>query len=451
MNAEELEPTHIVEKNALGVEYNTACLVGTRLKEAREEASYSTEYVAKKAKIRERYIDAIELGDWDILPPGLNGRGLVRLYAKELGVSLPEFEEFSHLPTIQAEKQSENLSHHNFTKKSRYQPAAEESAEIIKIVPRSQFKNTAGDENISSHFPNSRDSNSSSINNKVYHTQTHHTAAVVTPKITEIIQVDLSMLSAGKQEENKNDNPRQKKSNPNHLTILPLAKPIHISEKLESFNTPPPINQIVNLAVELKSQAPIQKDQSLSNSHSPTQPVKTDFHLNKYIKQAISYILIVLAVSGIIYSLYRMNSKDRKLDSQPLLTSERQLIHTNEQGNASQPNVVPEANSSLGENTNLQAAAIPTPPVIQAPVAVERSAKVDILARVKLQVEADGKEVFSGYHQPGSLEFNFKDKAEILVYDASKVKLTYGAWDHGELGWNERKRKITLNAKPYEE
>ena len=38
-------------------------------------------------------------------------------------------------------------------------------------------------------------------------------------------------------------------------------------------------------------------------------------------------------------------------------------------------------------------------------------------------------------------EFNFKDKAEILVYDASKVKLTYGSWDHGELGWNERKRK----------
>ena len=119
MNAAEVEQfSNIIEKNALGIEYNAASKIGQRLKDARENNSIAKEYIAKKVKIRERYIDAIELGDWDILPPGLNGRGLVRLYAKELEVLLPEFESFSNLHTIQAEKQSEHLSHNNFTKKS---------------------------------------------------------------------------------------------------------------------------------------------------------------------------------------------------------------------------------------------------------------------------------------------------------------------------------------------
>lgn len=170
--AVQLNANNVVEKNALGIEYSSASVIGRRLKDAREDSSFSKEYIARKAKIRERYIDAIELGDWDVLPPGLNGRGLVRLYAKELGVPLPEFEGFNNLQTVQAEKQSENLSQNNFSKKSRYQPAAEESAEIIKIVPRSEYKNVSFED----HY------NTSTLQNKLYQTKTHHTAAIVTPK-----------------------------------------------------------------------------------------------------------------------------------------------------------------------------------------------------------------------------------------------------------------------------
>ena len=434
MNAEEIEPTNIAEKNALGIEYNAACAIGTRLKDAREENEVTKEFVAKKAKIRERYIDAIELGDWDILPPGLNGRGLVRLYAKELGIALPEFEGFSNLQTIQAEKQSETLSHSNASKKSRYQPAAEESAEIIKIVPRSEYKSVSGETSFSNNYYNTRDSSSTGYQNKFNQTKTHHAAAIVTPKISDIIGIGLNMMPDVDTFNNSNSEKNsitEKNSDNLTLNVLPLAKPVHKQKKLELA---PITSQEKNEPTKEIQFQPYLKEES---SKSPTDEIKKIDKLALYkqilLKKNSLYFLISSCVLILVYCLYHFNSHEHKLNSQPLLNSERTLSELKDKNN----HINSTAQKGLAKTTAPQ-------------ILIERTAKVDILARVKIQVEADGKEVFSGYHQPGPLEFKFKDKAEILVYDASKVKLTYGTWDHGELGWNERKRKITLNAKPYD-
>ena len=457
MNAAEVEqPSNIIEKNALGIEYSAASTIGQRLRDAREENSISKEYVARKAKIRERYIDAIELVDWDVLPPGLNGRGLVRLYAKELGVSLPEFEGFSNLQTIQAEKQSEHLSQNNFTKKSRYQPAAEESAEIIKIVPRSEYKNVSFEDNFSNIYNSSRELTSHSVQNKLYQTKTHHAAAIVTPKISDIVGIELSAFDVNNSNVNKEIKMQiNSRMISNDLNVLPLAKPVNkaITKKIEPVIEEFKIEEIINTvsadAALIPENNTAQNNivQNISNSATEvTTPPKVK------LKKVILYSLVPIAILGIIYGIYRFNIHSPKLNSQPLLTSERQLVNTNNQKKQLENSPIQMKSEVPAQIKSLAAQPIAVQPsVVLAPVAIERSAKVDILARVKLQIVADGKEIFSGYHQQGPLEFNFKDKAEILVYDASKVKLTYGSWDHGELGWNERKRKITLNARPYEE
>ena len=538
MSAAEVDTTTSIEKNALGIEYSAACIIGSRLKDAREDISISKEYVAKKAKIRERYIDAIELGDWDVLPPGLNGRGLVRLYAKELGVHLPEFEGFSNLQTVQAEKQSENLSHNNFSKKSRYQPAAEESAEIIKIVPRSEYKNIHShlDDGHNHIYPSTRDTYSNSNQSKFHQTKTHHAAAVVTPKISDVIGIEINNFHKDNSDANKEIrmNLNSREESRKHQ-ILPTAKPVNTTKvnealkeeidrknesknsqheetseienleklKLSISNTHSPINNVIaeiqslennvahiqkileeptkksvseeiisnnteaspNKQSSLKDKnEPIIEQETISNNQEITQSapeiyiqkkpeeekntIKSQLIKNfiyKY-KKHIIYTSSALALSVLTITIVTIFYKHNK----PQITN---LFSSNFFSSSKQKTEDLNKPKEIVITKEPKKQEVIAAPVLaqQAPILVDRNAKVDILAKVKIQIVADGKEIFSGYQQPGPLEFNFKDKAEILVYDASKVKLSYGSWDHGELGWNERKRKITLNAKPFEE
>lgn len=79
-------------KTGLGVSYDVAADIGKRLKQARDSQKKTTLQIASRIKVREHYLVAIEDGQWDELPRGLNGRGLVRNYARELAVSIPELE-----------------------------------------------------------------------------------------------------------------------------------------------------------------------------------------------------------------------------------------------------------------------------------------------------------------------------------------------------------------------
>jgi cytoskeletal protein RodZ len=81
----------------LGLLAADAVAIGRRLAEARESRRLSVTDVARKVKIREHFVQAIEKGDWSSLPQGLHGRGLVRSYAKELGVGIPELDPSAHL------------------------------------------------------------------------------------------------------------------------------------------------------------------------------------------------------------------------------------------------------------------------------------------------------------------------------------------------------------------
>ncbi len=61
--------------------------LGAYLQRQREEQGLSYEDVEAQTRIRAAYLRAIEFGDWDQLPPGVYTRGLVKMYARALGLS----------------------------------------------------------------------------------------------------------------------------------------------------------------------------------------------------------------------------------------------------------------------------------------------------------------------------------------------------------------------------
>lgn len=61
--------------------------LGAYLRRHREEQGLSLEEIEEQTRIRRTYLEAIEAGEWDRLPPGVYTRGLLKTYARALGVS----------------------------------------------------------------------------------------------------------------------------------------------------------------------------------------------------------------------------------------------------------------------------------------------------------------------------------------------------------------------------
>ncbi len=61
--------------------------LGAYLQRQREESGLSYADIEAQTRIRAKYLRAIEFGEWDDLPPGVYTRGLVKMYARSLGLS----------------------------------------------------------------------------------------------------------------------------------------------------------------------------------------------------------------------------------------------------------------------------------------------------------------------------------------------------------------------------
>lgn len=77
-----------------------------RLRDGRESLGVSLSQAEYDTKIRRRYIEAIESGDYVLLPDGLSARGYIRNYARYLGIdqnqALLDFEAEVGIPLLQA-------------------------------------------------------------------------------------------------------------------------------------------------------------------------------------------------------------------------------------------------------------------------------------------------------------------------------------------------------------
>ena len=61
--------------------------LGAYLQRQRTERGVSLEALEAETHIRRTYLEAIEAGDWDALPPGVYTRGLLKNYARAVGVN----------------------------------------------------------------------------------------------------------------------------------------------------------------------------------------------------------------------------------------------------------------------------------------------------------------------------------------------------------------------------
>lgn len=87
--------TPIIKLNALGVTHEEAQQIAYRLKTKRVQNNLlSLDHIAEELKIKVSFLQIIESGEWDSLPYCSIGRGLIRVYAKKLGISIPEFDKF---------------------------------------------------------------------------------------------------------------------------------------------------------------------------------------------------------------------------------------------------------------------------------------------------------------------------------------------------------------------
>ncbi len=458
------------DKNALGVTYETAALVGSRLRQARELKKLSPSQVSARVKIRDRYIEAIEIGDWDVLPPGLNGRGLIRLYARELSVSIPEFEAFHHLQTVMVEKQSESLMAAS-SKKSKYHPAAEESAEVIRSISRSDFqKNIHFDH--SEYSPSATGTDDSNVvgnpttpnqNPKVYSrpvfTQrtSSSSSTIVTPNIYEVLGIEV--------EENKVENSRsefgaREISHPNQS--LPTAEPV--KRTFTETAAPPIVHAPAQIHQEMETGNNYKKEYSF---HVPK-----EFNQEKSLKKklldlnplqivvALGFIMVFVFVSLFLFSKNSNQIKVTSLtakqiesdigESEPLPNS---VVDSNIPSTKAglKSNEYPPQTQTVAEDTKAAAANPSSEQKAPRVLVLERVAKLNISSKVNITIEADGQQIFSGIHASGVIDIPFKNKAEIIISDASKVSLIYEGINHGDLGYAGRKRKIVLNAKPYVE
>ncbi|WGL58516.1 helix-turn-helix transcriptional regulator [Pigmentibacter sp. JX0631] len=475
------------DKNALGVSYETAALIGKRLRQAREVKRLSPSQVSARVKIRDRYIEAIEIGDWDVLPPGLNGRGLIRLYARELNVAIPEFETFHHLQTVMVERQSESLMQAS-SKKSKYHPAAEESAEIIRSISRSDFQKGINlDPDNSNHSPqNSAEESNSAA--KVYSRNTGNFGAnrsahgshtnIVTPNIYDVlgIQVENKAVSAKSAEKTHISKAQPEiKMNVNYQT-LPTAEPVKIEQII-----PKNVQKVEEVAEEsMVSESAYQESQK-ENTFIEKEPIygnnKTKQQEEVLRKKLIdfnplqilvllSFVIIFIFLSLFLYSRNNSQVKVTNLsakqienevgDSEPLpnslVESNIPVLKETDKVTKAQPQTKTSTEEDASKSTpNLTPQSINSAEKNKVALDIERIAKLNIAGKVNLVVEADGQQIFSGVHSAGVLDIPFKTKAEIVISDSSKVSLIYEGINHGVMGYAGRKRKILLNAKPYVE
>jgi hypothetical protein len=173
--AHPLDDEPITELNALGFPESIAVAVGFRLKNKRLSLQLNESFISRKIKVREKYIVAIENGSWNILPSGLNGRGLIRLYAKELDMELPEFEKIQNQSSFLSEKPS-----------TLYQ-------EDVKIISRSEYERQKShpffkNPETSSHTPIEIGTSSPVYNEvKTQNSRVTHSSSIVTPKLSDVL------------------------------------------------------------------------------------------------------------------------------------------------------------------------------------------------------------------------------------------------------------------------
>ena len=534
--------------NGLGVTQAVAEDVGQRLRDARESGRITTSNISTRIKVREHYLIAIEQGRWDELPPGLNGRGLVRIYAKELAVHVVELEPKNNNQTGTPEPVQA------FQVVNRNSPAgralSKASIELVRSIPRSpttlapnishnrktpkfEVRNTVAPAMISDRDDeepldiitpdvanilglnlsgNGDDFSDANWQLKKSEAQARPTIVPDIPSVTAE-QVANEMF-VGQQTPIKNEtNPMAQVTPP--LPIIPVAQvtpPLPIIPVAQV--TPPlPIIPMVQPDENLVSSVHAMASSLSKNADGRAEKVELEEapvyvnnfeapsnsseilgqQKNRTFAYAVAAALILMLGGGFIYQ--KMNQTgdvseaigvqtetpeaqqsgavtvdgEKIIQEDPVVVQgepipkieavKPELVNASSSSVASEVPVALATADSAAHTVAPQAEAAKAPATVvepQAPAAPVvalseiHKATLTITNDVGIQVISDGKKVISGVRPAGELPIEFRKSAEILVEDGSRVKLSYGGWEHGVLGHAGRKRRLVLNADAFQ-
>ncbi len=76
----------------------------------------------------------------------------------------------------------------------------------------------------------------------------------------------------------------------------------------------------------------------------------------------------------------------------------------------------------------------------------EQVVEVEVLERVRLKADWDGKEKVAEEYKPGHYQFKFKSTLNLMVYDAGAVKINFNGRTLGALGTKGRVRRLSFEA-----
>ncbi|MGP4107053.1 helix-turn-helix domain-containing protein [Virgibacillus sp. L01] len=107
--------------------------IGARLKEAREEKQISLESLQETTKIQKRYLEAIEQGNFHILPGKFYARAFIKEYANAVGLDSAELlEEYKdEIPKTEAENSTQYTQIH----RSRKDNNPTKSSPFFSFIP----------------------------------------------------------------------------------------------------------------------------------------------------------------------------------------------------------------------------------------------------------------------------------------------------------------------------
>ncbi|MFB4167426.1 RodZ domain-containing protein [Virgibacillus sp. JSM 102003] len=107
--------------------------IGSRLKEAREEKQISLESLQETTKIQKRYLEAIEQGNFHILPGKFYARAFIKEYANAVGLDSTELlEEYKdEIPKTEAESSTQYTQIH----RSRKDNNPTKSSPFFSFIP----------------------------------------------------------------------------------------------------------------------------------------------------------------------------------------------------------------------------------------------------------------------------------------------------------------------------
>lgn len=107
--------------------------IGVRLKEAREEKNISLDSLQETTKIQKRYLEAIERGDFHILPGKFYARAFIKEYANAVGLDPTELIN-AHSAEIPSSDTKE-MTEYTQTRRSRHREKPTSSNSIFSLIP----------------------------------------------------------------------------------------------------------------------------------------------------------------------------------------------------------------------------------------------------------------------------------------------------------------------------